>query len=311
MAGLIYLLMGGDLLVRGSVALAHRLRVPPAAVAATVIGFGTSMPELVVAIQATLTGHVGLILGNVVGSNTANVLLVGGTSAVLYPLVQEEGPGRRNTTIMMLVGLAFAAVCAWGELARPAGLALLVGFALLMALTARTTLQDQRESAPTIPLPWVLGLPSRLIMIVTLIVVGLAMLPVGAHLLVESAAELAGRFGVSDAVIGLTVVAIGTSAPELSTILLAALERRSDVAIGTIIGSNTFNVLAIMGVAAALSPTPIAVSQRFVLFDLPVMLAAGGMLVVYAWRGRALGRTVGVMMIASYVAYIVALIWIV
>jgi cation:H+ antiporter len=303
--------MGADLLVRGSVALARKTRVSSAAVAATVIGFGTSLPELVVSVQATLTGHAGLILGNVVGSNTANILLVGGVSAVLFPIVYPEGRGRKDTTIMMVAAIGFTAVCALGTLGRPVGLALLLGFFAVMTLTAGETIQDQMKSDTTVPLEWVLGLPSSAGMIAFFVVLGLAMLPLGAYLLVDSAVEIAEAFGVSEPVIGLTVVAVGTSMPELATSALAALEKRPDVAIGTIVGSNTFNVLVIMGVSAVLSSTPISVSTRFLFLDLPTMLAASTVLVAYAWSRREMGRVAGIAMTTGYVAYIAVLIWLV
>jgi cation:H+ antiporter len=296
--------MGGDLLVRGTVALARRLRVPPVVVAATVVGFGTSLPELVVSVRATLTGYPGLIIGNVVGSNIANVLLVGGVAAVVCPLVRENGAVRRNIVIMAGATAVFAAIVGIGEFGTGAGRLLLGAFIVIMAATARSTIRAQKEADTSTPLDWVLGLPTRLGMICIFLVAGIVMLPLGAELLVESAVAIASSFEVREEVVGLTVLAIGTSLPELTTTVLAALQRRSDVAIGAIIGSNTFNILAIMGVTASLSPTPIAVSGRLLLFDVPIMLVTTLGLVLFAWKPRPIGRGAGIAMLLAYVAYL-------
>lgn len=310
-AGFIYLLMGGDLLVRGAVALARRLQVSPVVVAATVVGFGTSLPEMVVSLQATLTGYPGLILGNVVGSNIANVLLVGGASACVYPLLHDDPAVRRNAMIMLASGFGFAAMALTGSITRGGGMALLGTFAVIMLLTARSTIQAKQDADPSTPLDWVLGLPSQLWMILAFILGGLIMLPLGADRLVSSAVSIAGRFGVPEAVVGLTVLAVGTSLPELSTTVLAALERRSDIAIGAIVGSNTFNVLTIMGLTATVSGQPIAVSPRFLVMDLPVMLLTSSVLAFYAWTARPLGRNAGVTMLLAYATYLGTLYFVV
>ena len=296
--------MGGDLLVRGSVALARRLRVSPAVVAATVVGFGTSLPEMVVSVRAAVTGYPGLILGNVVGSNIANVLLVSGVAAVIYPLIWEDSAVRRNLAIMVGSTLGFAGLCAVGDIGRVAGLLLLATFGVVMAFTARSAIRARKDADPSTPLDWVLGLPTSLPMIGVFLFSGVIMLPMGAMLLVESAVAIASHYDVPDAVIGLSVLAIGTSLPELTITVLAALERRCDVAIGTIIGSNTFNLLTIMGVTALLSPNPIAVSDRFLLFDVPVMVLTSGVLALFVWKARPIGRVAGIAMVLAYVAYL-------
>ena len=296
--------MGGDLLVRGTVALARRFRVPPVVVAATVVGFGTSLPELVVSLRATLTGYPGLILGNVVGSNIANVLLVGGVSAAVYPLLREGAAVRRNIVIMMGTTVAFAAICALGGIGRVAGGVMLGTFVVVLASAAGSTIRAQRDVDTSTPLDWVLGLPNRVRMIVLFLVAGVIMLPLGAQLLVESAVAIASDFEIPETIVGLTVLAIGTSLPELTTTVLAAIERRSDVAIGAIIGSNTFNILAIMGVTSTLSPIPIEVSGRFQYVDVPVMLVTSLMLALFVWKARPIGRRAGIAMVLAYVAYL-------
>jgi cation:H+ antiporter len=296
--------MGGDLLVRGAVGLARKLQVSPVVVAATVVGFGTSLPELVVSVQATATGYPGLILGNVVGSNIANILLVGGASAVVFPLCHDDPALRRNVWIMTGTLLGFAVLCAIGDIGRVAGIVLLSAFALIMLTTAGSTIRAKQDADTSTPLDWVLGLPSRPSMIAIFIVGGVVMLPLGAQRLVSAAIEIAASFDVPETVVGLTVLAIGTSLPELVTTILAALERRSDVAIGAIIGSNTFNILAIMGVTASLSLEPIEVTNRFLMFDVPVMLITSGLLALFAWKARPIGRTMGIGMLLAYVAYL-------
>ena len=299
--------MGGDLLVRGAVALARRLNVPPVVVAATVVGFGTSLPEMIVSIQATISGVPDLILGNVVGSNIANVLLVGGASAAVYPLLHEDKELRRNVFLMWGSLLAFSAFAATRDIGTIDGGILLGVFFVMMAATARSTIQAREESDPSTPLDWVLGIPSRMIVIVMFIVFGTAMLPLGANLLVDSAVEIAQRFEVPEAVIGLTILAVGTSLPELTTTVLAAVEKRSDVAIGAIVGSNTFNILTIMGLTATISPAPIQVSSRMIFLDIPFMLVTSAALGLAAIRGRALGRRAGIMMLVAYAAYLTTL----
>jgi cation:H+ antiporter len=303
-AGLIYLLGGGDLLVRGSVALARRTRVPHVVVALSVVAFGTSVPELVVSVQASLAGYPGLILGNAVGSNTANVLLVVGVAAVLHPLRMRDKGLRRTSGAMIVVTLAFAGLCLAGGLSSFEGWLLLAGFGVALIVTARVGMAERAREATT-PLEWALGLPSKLPWIVVFIGAGIVALPLGASLLIESAVEIASQLGVSNTVIGLSLVAVGTSLPEVATTILAIRHRRRGVVLGTVVGSNIFNLLAIMGIAAVITPVP--VSRRFISFDLPVMVGASLVLVALAWIGRRVGRKLGVAFLALYLAYLAAL----
>jgi cation:H+ antiporter len=303
--GLIYLLMGGDLLVRGAVALARRARVPPVVVALSVVAFGTSLPELVVSVRAVLTGYSEIGLGNVVGSNIANALLVVGAPAILHPLACTERTARRNSTIMVGISVFFVLLCLLGGLGRTAGVALLAVMALLVWYTARTTIaQRGADEAPE--LEWVLGLPTKTRMIALFIVVGAIGLPLGARMLVDAAVVVAAQLEISNAVIGLTIVALGTSLPEIATSIIAAYQRQAGVAMGTAIGSNVFNILGIMGVATLVSPAPIAVPPGFLSLDLPVMVLTAVLLTFFVWR-RRLGRLAGVGLVLGYGAYLVAL----
>ncbi len=306
--GLIYLLMGGDFLVRGSVALATRSRVPALIVGLTVVSLGTSLPELVVSIEAILAGYPGMAIGNVVGSNIANVLLVAGVPAILYPLSSDGGFERRNASIMLGASILFVVLCLVGDLDRVAGIILVSGMTVLTAYTVLTARSARRETEAASPMEMVLGLPNKSWMIGLFIGVGAIGLPVGARLMVDAAVEVAAQLGVSDAFVGLTVVAVGTSLPELATTLVAVVKRETEVAVGTVTGSCVFNVLAIMGVAALVSPSPIPVPTGFPSLDLPVMLACALALSFLVWYRRSIGRLAGIVFVAGYVAYLVALL---
>lgn len=305
--GLIYLLMGGDLLVRGAVALARRARVAPVVIALSIVALGTSLPELVVTVQAVLNGHPGIAIGNVVGSNIANVSLVVGVPAIFYPLITTDGETRRDAAIMVIVSLLFFAACLVGDLGRVQGLVLLAGLIAWLAYSARETARTQRERKRGPPLDFVLGLPTRGWMIALFILAGAIGLPLGARTLVRASVEIAARLGVSDAVVGLTIVAVGTSLPELATCGVAAVQRQTEMVLGTAIGSNVFNLLAIMGAAAVVSPAPIPVPPGFPTLDLPVMAAAAVLLAALVWSGRPVGRAAGVVLLAAYGMYLAAL----
>lgn len=303
-AGVVYLLMGGDLLVRGAVALARRFNVSQTVVAITVVAMGTSLPELVVAVEAAFAGYPGLVLGNVVGSNIANVLLVGGTAAIVYPLVTHDKSLPRDAVIMVAGSLLFAVACLTGTVGRGWGVVLLLAVVAASIPTVRDAARHQRGVGGEIPLDWVLGLPTARRFIALFIVLGLIGLPLGAAMVVESAVTIARDLGISDALVGLTIVAVSTSLPELATAVVAAWQKRSDLIIGTILGSNLFNVLGIMGVAAIVSPTGMEVPPTFVALDIPVMIVAALALSAFAWLRRPVGRLPGVLFTVAYGVYI-------
>jgi cation:H+ antiporter len=302
-AGFLYLLGGGDLLVRGAVAFARRTGVPPALVAMTVVGLGTSLPELVVSVRAAMTGFPGLALGNVIGSNIANVLLVGGVAAIVFPLRTESGV-RGSGGVMLAVTALFIGMCAWGaDVTRLDGGLMLGALAVGALATGRAALRSRTVDITT-PIEWVLGVPGQVRTIVAFIGIGLVMLPLGADLLVDAATGIAGRLGVSDTVVGLSVVAVGTSLPEVATTVVAGLRRKAVMVVGTLVGSNIFNILAIMGAAAVVSPDAIAVSTRTLAFDLPVMAVASLGLVGFAWLRRPIARPAGIAFVVLYVVYV-------
>lgn len=305
--GLVYLLIGGDLLVRGAVALARRLHVSPLVIALTIVAFGTSLPELVVVLEATLTGYPGLVLGNVVGSNSANVLFVAGSAAVVYPLTYGERSVRRDSLFMIGATILLIFLSQNGFLGPSEGALLLVLLVAVTSLTAREATRAYREAELKAPMEWVLGLPTGGGRIALFIGVGAIFLPLGAHLVVGASILIARNIGVSESVVGLSVLAIGTSLPELATTVTAAYQKRTEVAIGTIVGSNLFNILAIMGLAAAIAPSPISVAGGFFTLDFQVLLGSALLLSVFVWLKRPVGRTAGVLFLTAYVAYIVIL----
>lgn len=305
--GFIYLLFGAELLVRGAVALARRANVPPMVVALTIVALGTSLPELVVSVHAVFAGYPGIVLGNVVGSNIANVLLVAGISAIVFPLAYPGDSVRRDSAIMIGVSILFIFLCLKDALSRPAGAVLLFGLVLVLIPTLRDVAQAHRDADGKPPPVSVLGLPTQLRFISLFIILGILGLPVGAYLVVTGAVQIALGLGVSETVVGLSIIAFATSLPELATTVVAAYRRETEVAVGTIIGSNVFNLLAIMGVAALASPWPIEVPPSFQFLDLPVMLAAALVITAFVWLKKPVGRKAGIAFSALYVAYIAVL----
>jgi cation:H+ antiporter len=306
-AGLIYLLMGGDLVVRGAVALAHRMRVSPMIIALTVVSFGTSLPELVVTIQAALADYPSIVLGNVVGSNIANVMVVAGAAALIQPLPTRGDTTRRDSAIMVCVSIVLFAMAISGNVSRVEGAVLLVGFMAASVLTLRDIARDPRRADVTAPIEWVLGLPSRLGTIALFLVVGSIGLPLGARIVVDAAVRIAAQLGISDAAVGLTIVAVSTSLPELATAIVSAWQRRPDVVIGTVVGSNVLNILFITAAAVLVGPAPIAVGQRFIVLDLPLMIGAALVLAAFVWLARPVGRTGGFLLLAGYTVYAVSI----
>jgi cation:H+ antiporter len=293
-AGLVALLLGGGWLVSGAVGLAARLGLSPLVIGVTLVGMGTSMPELVTSLRAAFAGAPDLALGNVVGSNTANLLLILGVSALIAPIVVAGGAILRDGGVLLAISVACAAWVAFaGGLGRIGGVAFVLGLAAWLIWQLRS---DAVEAEPVDALP--LGRGGLLFAI------GLAGVLIGAELLVRGATGLAREAGISEAVIGLTVVAVGTSLPELATSAVAAWKGRSDLAVGNVLGSNVFNLLGILGTTAAL--VPLSAASRFAMLDLPVMLAATAGVLVLGARGR-IGRPAGALLLAGYGAYLLTM----
>lgn len=305
--GSLYLVMGGDLLVRGATALSRRLGISPMVVGLTVVALGTSAPELVVSVRAAATGYPELAIANVVGSNIANVLLVLGVPALLSPLACGGKGVGRDGLFMLFATALFTVLCYTGSIGPVEGGVLLAGLVLFAVHVLRASTLKNVWATESKELPWILGLPSRPAMIGTFIVLGILWLPLGAELLIRGAVRISELLGIPSAVVGLTLVALSTSLPELATSVVAVFKRETEVAVGNVLGSNVMNVFAIMGAAALWSPASIQVPPRFRTLDLPVMVATAVLLTVLAVRGRTISRGLGGTMVGAYLAYLVVL----
>ncbi|AFO86265.1 sodium:calcium antiporter [Phaeobacter inhibens] len=304
--GLVILLLAGDALVRGAVNLSLRLGVPALIVSLTIVAFGTSAPELLIAIRAVGENADGIALGNVVGSNTANILMVLGIPALMRSLHTSECDTRKNYVFMLIASVLFIALAFCGTFTIWSGLILLAALSVVLGVAFRearahrrngkdSELDDIEEADPDMPY-WRIGI---------YLFLGLIGLPLGADLLVDNASIIARTYGVTETVIGLTLVAIGTSLPELATTVMAALRRQADVALGNVIGSNMFNLLAIVGIATFIGP--ISVDPSFLRVDLWVMLASSLLLVPFVFFKMDITRTWGIILSAVYVVYLVQL----
>lgn len=308
LGGLVFLAAGGELLVRGAVGLSQILRISPLLAGLTIVGFGTSMPELATSVQAAMGGSPGIALGNVIGSNIANILLILGISALVMPLAVNPASFRRDSIAMAGSALLCAGAVMLGRIEW------IVGSVLVLALTGyiwwayrSEALADDDEAhrheaelADTMPRShnaWLLGL---------MVVAGLAAAIFGARLLVQGAVILAQSAGVSESVIGLTVVAIGTSLPELIACLVAVWKKHPDVALGNVVGSNIYNLLGILGLTAIIHP--IDVPAEIARFDIATLLGVTALLLVQLRSGWKVSRSEGLLLVALYAAYTVFLL---
>ena len=304
-AGLVLLVFAGDFLVRGAVSLAQRAGISTLIIGLTVVAFGTSAPELVVGIDAVLKGAPTLALGNVVGSNIANVLLVVGLPAMIAPMTCNAPRLGRNLMIMLVATTLFIGLAFNGSFGRQEGsilFAFLVLFLLYSGMRAKTSTDcaNNTERCDEIS-----ETPDSYMLSGALVIGGLIGLGIGADLLVVGAVEIAVGFGVSKAVIGLTLVALGTSLPELVTALVAAVRGHCDVAVGNVIGSNLFNLLGIMGITSLVGVVP--VPESFLRVDLWVMLAASLLLVPFCRMRSKVGKVSGATMVTLYIGYMIYL----
>lgn len=296
LAGLGLLVLGGDQLVKGAVNMALRLGISPLVVGLTVVAFGTSAPELLVSLSAALRGATDIALGNAVGSNIANVLLILGTSAVVSTVVTKGHDLRQSWAMMIGASVLLIALAFTGEIGRIEGLVLLVALALVLwrqLSGARDEKPEPIEGADP---------GARWRKILLWLAGGLIALPAGAHLLVAGASDIARLMGTSETVIGLTLVAIGTSLPELAASVAAALRGRADLALGNVVGSNIFNILAILGITSVVAPLP--APPQMLHLDLWVMLGSSLLLGPFLFRGWPMTRLVGFGLLALYAIYL-------
>ncbi|MHB1135319.1 MAG: calcium/sodium antiporter [Coriobacteriia bacterium] len=306
--GFVLLFGGGEGLVRGAVAVARRFGLSSLLIGLTVVAAGTSAPELLVSLSAALKGNADIAIGNVVGSNIFNVLGVLGISALIAPIIVKPAEVKRDTLIMVVAMIALAAAAQFGVIGWPVGLVLIAAIVGYTVYSYRTELRE--KPAPSAELHEHEGEefegPSSLWLGLLYIALGLGALVIGSQLLVSGATDIARTFGVPEAVIGLTLVAIGTSLPELATSIAAAFRGHSDVAVGNVVGSNIFNALFIIGTTAIVRP--IHVAESMARLDVWIMVAVAVVLVpLLIGKGR-IGRIAGVALTASYAAYAVMLL---
>lgn len=307
--GLALLLGGAELLVRGAATLANRMGIPPLVVGLTVVAFGTSSPELAVTIQSAVEGSADLALGNVVGSNVFNVLFILGISGLVAPLVVSRQLVRVEVPVMIAVSGLVWGLALDGRLSRLEGVLLLTALVIYLSFQLRMARKEPAGDdveALGVPSPDEAKRASILLQLV-FVVVGLAMLVQGSRWLVDGAVTVATRLGVSELVIGLTVVAAGTSLPEVATSILASVRGQRDIAVGNVVGSNIFNLLAVLGVAGALSGG-IVVPPAALAFDLPVMTVVALACLPIFFTGLVIARWEAALFLGYYVAYTVYLI---
>lgn len=304
LAGVGLLTVGGEALIRGALAAARRLNVSPLLSGLVIVGFGTSSPELVVSVDAALSGSPDIAVGNVVGSNIANILLILGLSATITVLRVTPLSLRRDALMVITATLLFLVLAFGGGLGR------LDAVICLLVLTAYLVWAYQTEKNQELPSAQlhqaeadeVQSVPRSVLWTLSAIGIGLLLLVGGSQILLTGAIGIAQRFGVSEALIGLTLVAVGTSLPELTVSVMAALRKHADVAVGNILGSNIFNILAILGISALVEPLPLA--ERIRTFDQWAMLGAAVLLVLFLLRKQQLTRVAGITFLLAYVAYV-------
>lgn len=311
--GLGLLISGAELLVRGASRLAVSVGISPLVVGLTVVAFGTSSPELAVSVKAAFDGVSDIAMGNVVGSNIVNILVVLGISAMVAPLTVQRQIVVRDVPLMIIASLALFPMGMDGSIDRMDGAVLVVGLLAWTFYTIRESRREDKAGEPPVHLDEELAQPvphtaKAVLAQVGLIVVGFGMLVLGAKWLVDGATVLARAMGVSDLVIGLTIVALGTSLPEVAISAVASYKGERDIAVGNAVGSNLFNILAVLGIASLVAPEGIAVAPSALSFDLPVMTAVAVVCLPVFFMGNALMRGEGALFFAAYIAYVIWLV---
>jgi cation:H+ antiporter len=301
--GLFLLLISGDFLVRGAIQLSNRMGVSPLLVSLTVVAFGTSAPELIVAIKATLSGSPGLALGNVVGSNIANILLVLGLPTLIMGLKNNIADTKRSFCLMIVASLLFIVFGLSGSFSWVYGVVLLSVLAFFLLDTFR---QNSKKASNSEILEFQQKISHSWWTIILFLILGVIGLPLGADLLVTNASALAKGYGVSDAVVGLTLVAIGTSLPELATTFVAFVRKKAEVVLGNLIGSNIFNLLAIIGITSLIFPVP--VDPIFIKFDFWIMLGASLLITPFIFLNIQFNRLFGFLFVALYISYLTVIL---
>jgi cation:H+ antiporter len=304
--GLALLVGGAELLVRGASTLARRLGMAPLIVGLTVVAYGTSSPEMAVSYKAALDGQSGLAFGNVVGSNIFNVFFILGVSALILPLAVSRQLIRQDVPVLFGVSALAAVLALGGGIGRLEGAILALGAVLYTALLVIIGMRDKKNAEPdqSAPPRSTMGF----LLDVVMALVGLALLVLGARWLVDSATQMARSFGISEVVIGLTVIAAGTSLPEVATSVLAAIRGERDIAVGNVVGSNIFNLLGVLGPSAILSAEGLPVDDSLMRFDVPVMLLAAAICLPIFFTGQTISRLEGAILLLGYIGYTTVLV---
>jgi cation:H+ antiporter len=309
-AGLVLLLVGAEALVRGASRIAAAVGISPLVIGLTVVAFGTSAPEMAVGAQAALAGNADIALGNVIGSNIFNILVIIGLSAVIIPLVVHQQLVRWDVPLVIALSVLVLLLGLDGKLGRVEGVLLFLGLLAFIAFQIwqgrRETEEIQQEYAQEYGDRRAKGARQGALN-VFLLVAGLGMLVLGADWLVDSASVIARSLGVSELVIGLTVVAAGTSAPEVATSAMAAVRGERDIAVGNAVGSNVFNILGVLGLTAVLAPNGIAVPESALRFDIPIMIAVAVAALPIFFTGYTIARWEGALFLALYGGYVLFL----
>lgn len=307
--GLAVLILGAELLTRGGTALARQMRIPPIVVGLTVVAIGTSTPELAVGIDAAIIGNGALAVGNIAGTNTVNVLLILGLSALIHPLALRSQTVRMDLPVMILAALMMLAMSLDGRLSRLDGAVLVCAGLAYTLLVIRSAAGENRAVRVEFAKEYRQPKGSRpggrgALASAAALVAGIVVIVVGADVFVDAAVALARIWGVSDAFIGLTVVAIGTSAPELVTTVLSTLKRERDIAIGNLLGSSVYNIFIILGVTCLVPAAGLPVTPDLVRLDIPVMVLVALVCAPVFLSGREVSRLEGAAFVGTYFAYL-------
>ena len=303
--GLALLVKGGDYLVDGSVAIAKRAKLSEMVIGLTVVGFGTSMPELLVSAQSAWMGNSGIAIGNVVGSNISNIALILGLTAIVHVIPAQKITLKIDLPFMLLSFVLFVAIAMTGSVGRVAGVIgvlMLICFVSYQVRQSRKVNKAKEAIAKEIPEALKEAEPMALWKAILLVIVSFLAMVFGANILVEGASNIARLLGVTDRIIGLTIVAIGTSLPELFSSVMAAIKGKTDMAIGNIIGSGTFNILCVIGVSSII--TPIMGTNIGFAFDYALMIFLGVLLWLFLRSKHLLERWEGFVLTAIYIAYL-------
>ena len=300
-AGFVLLYFGGDWLVNGGVTLARRFRISPLVIGMTIVAFGTSAPELLVSMTSSIKGSAGIAMGNVIGSNIANIGLILGLTAILCPIPTQNRKVSANGLVMVLASLLVLVFSLNNGLSRIEGLILFAGIILFTVISIRLgrTKKDatQPDAEPQ-------GKEMSVLVALLLVALSCAMLAFGADFMVDGATSIAQAIGVSDKVIGLTIVALGTSLPELAASVAAAIKKEMDISIGNIIGSNIFNVFCVLGVSGSIRPIPFEYAPYRADFIIMLAFSTVLLLLVQPWKAQGkLGRVSGLLLFAAYSVY--------